>query len=362
MRSIKVLMLPKYGLKGASSRMRSWQYLHWLKDAIFEVTLRPLITDDLLNLRYQSGGYGNLAILNTYVRRLRILMANRAPHVLWIEKESLPWFPLWVELALLRGRPYVLDYDDAIFHNYDLHPNVWVRRIYGKRLDGLMARAALVTCGNQYLAQRARDAGAPWVEVVPTVIDLDRYSTKQMGSDGLYPVGGAPRIVWIGSPSTAKYLDLLVKPLQALALRCAFVLRVIGGGQIDIPGVQVEVVPWSEATEVEQINTCDVGVMPLLDSPWERGKCGYKLIQYMACGLPVVASPVGVNSEIVRHGENGFLAETAQDWEVALEKLLNDHVQRTQMGLLGRQIVEQRYCIQQTGPRLAELLRVAASK
>jgi glycosyltransferase involved in cell wall biosynthesis len=221
-----------------------------------------------------------------------------------------------------------------------------------------MAHAALVVGGNSYLAQRARDAGAKWVEVLPTVIDLDRYPatapTRPIPSDHI------PRIVWIGSPTTATYLQMLAGPLQTLAKSHAFVLRVIGGGCVDMPGVQVEELPWSEATEVAQISGCTVGVMPLLDTMWERGKCGYKLIQYMACSLPVVASDVGVNSEIVQQGGNGFLAKTPEEWVAALGTLLSDQALALQMGSAGRKRVEQLYCIQKAGPKLAALLRSAA--
>ena len=358
--AIKVLALTKYGRLGASSRMRSLQYAPWFRQAGLEVTAQSLISDELLAARYQHGNYG-FSLLRAYADRLRALMARQQFDLVWIEKEALPWWPLWLELALLRGVPYVLDYDDAIFHNYDQHPNSWVRSVFGRRLDGLMARAALVVGGNNYLAQRARDSGARWVEVLPTVIDLTRYPSKPPDSTTahmpLMATVGLPRIVWIGSPSTVRYLQLIREPLQALAARQPFVLRVIGGGAVNLPGVQVEVLPWAEATEVESISDCQVGVMPLLDSLWERGKCGYKLIQYMACGLPVVASGVGVNPEIVRNGENGFLADTPPEWVNALGNLLSDSALRMQMGAMGRQQVENEYCLQKTGPRMAQLLR-----
>lgn len=354
----KVLVLTKYGRLGASSRMRSLQYLPWFEQACLQVTLQPLLPDDFLSARYQRGSYGAWSLLKAYAHRLRALRSCQQFNVVWIEKEALPWWPLWLELALLRGVPYVLDYDDAVFHNYDQHANAWVRRLFGRRLDGLMAQAALVVGGNNYLAQRARVAGAPWVEVVPTVIDLVRYPAPRT----LQAVDGLPRIVWIGSPTTVRYLQLIREPLQALAVRQPFVLRVIGGGAVDLPGVQVEVVPWAEATEVESISACQVGVMPLEDSLWERGKCGYKLIQYMACGLPMVASAVGVNPEIVRNGENGFLATTPQEWLDAFVKLLADASLRGTMGAAGRRRVEDEYCIQTTGPRTAQLLRLVAGK
>jgi glycosyltransferase involved in cell wall biosynthesis len=353
---VKLLVLTKYGRLGASSRVRFFQYLSSFQQVDFRITLQPLLSDDFLSARYQSGSYGLWSLLRAYVRRLCSLMSRKNFDLVWIEKESLPWVPLWFELSMLRGVPFVLDYDDAVFHNYDQHARAWVRRLFGYRLDGLMAQATLVMGGNNYLAQRASAAGACWVEVVPTVVDLERYT--QPFKDRLFC--DVPRIVWIGSPTTAAYLQLIREPLRVLAARKAFILRVIGGGAVDLPGVQVESVPWSEAAEVESISACQVGVMPLQDSLWERGKCGYKLIQYMACGLPVVASAVGVNPEIVRHGENGYLVTSPTEWLTALEKLLDDASLRKTMGAAGRGRVESDYCIQSTGPRVAHMLRLAA--
>ena len=353
---MRVLVLLKYGRLGASSRLRSLQYIPWLQRAGMQLTVQSLLSDNQLRARYYRGAYSFSQLLQAYADRCRALLQRHQFDLVWIEKEALPWWPVWLEGALVSGVPYVLDYDDAIFHNYDQHAYYWIRHLYGRRLDSLMAKAALVVGGNQYLAQRARGAGAQWVEVLPTVIDLDRYP-YQPKSPELAPETNEPsRIVWVGSPSTVGYLQSLREPLQVLAKRQSFVLRVIGGGAVDIPGVQVEVVPWTEDTEVEKISPCDIGVMPLLDSPWEQGKCGYKLIQYMACGLPVVASDVGVNPEIVQHGVSGYLATSPHEWVAALGQLLEDPSLRTRMGLAGRQRVEQTYCIQQTGPRLAELL------
>lgn len=352
---MKIIFLTRYGRLGASSRMRFLQFLPWFEPAGLKCTVAPLVDDAQLQARYQKGGYQLFGLLQAYWRRIRTLMQRHSFDVVWIEKEALPWLPAWFERGLLCGVPYVLDYDDAIFHNYDLHSSAWVRHFFGRRIDRLMAGARLVLAGNAYLAKRARDAGAPWVEIVPTVIDLDRYSIKPTSA----PSVDALRIVWIGSPSTVRYLTMLREPLAVLRQKFAFKLRVIGGGVIDLPGVDSEFVQWAEATEVASIQACDIGVMPLLDSPWERGKCGYKLIQYMACGLPVVASPVGVNGKLVRMGENGFLADSPSGWVDTLGRLLSDAALRQQMGKAGRKLVEAEYCIQQVAPRLAALLRTA---
>jgi len=338
------------------------QYLPSLLSASMQITVKPLLSDSMLQSRYNKGSYSLWQLMRAYGGRCWALLWRRRFEVIWIEKEAFPWMPLWMERALLGSGPYVLYFDDAVFHVYDQHPHRYVRRFYGRRLDQLMANAALVVSGNQYLAQRARHAGAKRVVVVPTVIDIDRYPLTSLESRGSLASDGLPRIVWIGSPSTVSYLRGLQGPLQTLARSVPFVLRVIGGGNIEMPGVRVESIRWSEDTEAQEIAACDVGVMPLVDSAWERGKCGYKLIQYMACGLPVVASNVGVNVEIVRHGVNGMLINSEQEWVAALGTLLGDQLLRARMGMEGRRRVEIDYCVQRTGPLMVELLRSVAAE
>ena len=347
----QVAMFTKYGSLGASSRMRFLQYLPRLQQAGFKVTVQVLLSDELLIARYQRGAYGRWPLFRAYANRLRTLLKSPPFDVVWIEKEALPWFPAWFERWLLRNVPYVLDFDDAIFHNYDLHRFAWVRRFYGRRIDRLMEGARLVIAGNRYLADRATAAGARWVEVVPTVVDLGLYPAKRM-----YSVATKPRIVWIGSPSTVQYLLELAEPFGVLAKRQPFTLRVIGGGAITIPGVDVESLPWSADTEAMLIAECDVGIMPLRDTPWEQGKCAYKLIQYMACGLPTMASPIGANRDVVIEGETGFFADTACAWVEKMELLLCDAVLRQRLGQAGRTRVEAEYCLQRTASRLVRLL------
>lgn len=355
---IRVLGLPKYGQLGASSRLRIIQYEPVLRTRGISVQVDPLLSDRLLAQRYLSKLYGTRGLVDAYCQRFARLLDRRSHDVLWIEKEALPWTPLWLERTLLGDSPFVLDYDDAVFHTYDKHPSALVRGIFGSRLDGLMARATVVVAGNDYLAQRAVDAGARHVELLPTVVDLDRYEANRVEKSSA--ADGLPRIVWIGSPSTVRYVQHIRDCLISLASDIPFVLRIIGGGEVKMPGVQTETIPWTVDTEVHSIGTSDVGIMPLIDSSWERGKCGYKLIQYMACGLPVVASAVGVNAEIVESGVNGWLATSPAEWHEALRRCLTDSALRDEMGRAGRMKVEQRYCLQQTGPIMANVLRHAA--
>jgi glycosyltransferase involved in cell wall biosynthesis len=351
---MKILCLTRFGQQGASSRMRSLQYLPLIESAAIETVVSPLFDDAMLLRKYQHGGYSLLELLSAYWRRIHALMGVHQFDLVWIEKEALPWFPAWFERWLLSRVPYVLDFDDAIFHNYDLHRSAWVRRVYGRRIDSLMANARLIIAGNRYLADRATAAGARCVEVLPTVVDFARYAAKKK-----YSVATKPHIVWIGSPSTVQYLLELAEPLGALAKRQPFTLRVIGGGALTMPGVDVESLTWSADMEATAIAECDVGIMPLRDTPWEQGKCAYKLIQYMACGLPTVASPIGANRDVLIEGETGYFADTASDWVEKMELLLCNAALRQRFGQAGRARVEAEYCLQQTAPRLVRLLTEA---
>jgi glycosyltransferase involved in cell wall biosynthesis len=330
--------------------MRTYQFLPWFKSNGIDYAVSPLFTDSMLREKYRRCDYSLMSILRAYWRRILQLIERSRFDLIWIEKEALPWWPVWLEGLFLRGTPYVLDFDDAIFHKYDQHRFKWVRRIYGHRIDRLMAGACLVVAGNHYLANRATAAGARHVEVIPTVVDLVRYGKK------LSLVITQPRIVWIGSPSTVQYLLELAEPLRALAERQPFTLRVVGGGAVTIPGVNIESLSWSADKEAKLIAECDVGIMPLRDTSWERGKCAYKLIQYMACGLPTVASPIGANRDVVVEGETGLFANTPSAWVEKLESLLTDAQLRQRLGQAGRERVEAEYSLQQVAPRLTALL------
>ena len=350
--------LTRYDDQGASSRVRFGQFQAALSTELGGLQWKR---QSLLDLRYLQGkyaGHGTLRdTLRGYLRRAIDLLRWTAPDLRWVEKELWPYAPAWLERLVLAWRPYVLDLDDAIFHNYDRHRLALVRWMWGRKIDRLMRGAVLVTAGNAYLAQRAVEAGARRVEIVPTVIDLDRYLQPK----GASPNQSAPTdIVWIGTPATRAYLLPLAVPLQLLAARQRVRLVVIGAAAPEFPGVEVVSLPWTVATEAADIASCQIGIMPLPDSPWERGKCGYKLIQYMACGLPVVASPVGANCNIVRPGHNGMLATDSAQWLTALEALVSDGELRRRLGCAGRDDVERQYSVQALAPRLATLLRQAA--
>lgn len=352
---MRVLLLSRYDRLGASSRLRSLQYLPYLSKAGFDVTVAPLFGDDYVRGLY-SGNISKLAVLKSYFARLRFIFKARQFDLVWLEYEMLPWLPSWIELALLpKNIPLVVDYDDAIFHRYDQHRLSLVRKLLGQKIDAVMRRADIVTAGNYYLAERAKKAGAQRVERLPTVVDAKRYAVIEKEDTSPVTIG------WIGQPSSAGYLSQLAPVLKKMITKHSVRVVAIGPKPTQFQQLPIEVKPWSEETEAADIAQFDIGIMPLSDDLWEKGKCGYKLIQYMACGKPVVATPVGVNSEIVRHGVNGFLAKTETEWCDAIDVLCKDAALRKRMGDAGRKIMEQNYSLQVAAPRLAKLLRSAVS-
>ena len=352
---MNLLMLTRYGRLGASSRLRSLQYLPAIEQAGWSVTVSPLFSDRYIR-GLQLGRRPILSIMNGYLRRMAQLIRGGAFDVVWIEKECLPWLPAGFEHRLLpSSTPWVMDYDDAVFHRYDSLNSGFAKRLLTGKHASLMRAASMVTVGNNYLADYAKKAGARRVELLPTAIDLDRYGMSPESR-----LHSPPRVGWIGQRVTAQFLLPLTDIFQRLKSEAKAQFTAIGidAEAFDLP---MESVPWSESSEVQALQRLDIGIMPLQDRPFERGKCGYKLIQYMACGLPVVASPVGINRELVDHGANGFLAESSEEWEQALRILLSDAELRMRMGRKGRLKVERAFCTQITGPRLIGLLADAAN-
>jgi glycosyltransferase involved in cell wall biosynthesis len=348
---MRILLLTRYGRLGASSRLRTYQYLPYFKTHNIEVTLAPFFDDVYLEGLY-SGERSIKKIIKWYFRRLRAMLSANRYDLIWVEKELLPWLPASIELNLLpRKIPMVVDYDDAIFHRYDQQSNTIIRAILGNKIDAVMRRANLVVAGNEYIAQHARNAGASRVEILPTVVDIERYKNLPHKQDSTLTIG------WIGSPSTANYLNLVAKALLKTTRNWPVKVVVVGIETNQIGDLPVEAVLWHEETEVAEIQRMDIGIMPLPDKPWEWGKCGYKLIQYMACGKPVVASPIGVNSTIVKHGVNGFLAGNEDEWVEALNTLCGNPVLRQQFGIKGREQVECDYSLQMAAPKLVALLK-----
>jgi glycosyltransferase involved in cell wall biosynthesis len=349
---MNILLLSRYGYMGASSRIRFYQYLPYLEAEGIKVTVANLLEDDYLQNLYVGRRRRFRDIVGAYIRRLRHLIKSKRFDLVWLEYEILPWLPAWAERILSNsGIPYVVDYDDAIFHRYNIHPYSPVRILLGHKIDVVMRCAALVTAGNEYLRDYALQEGARRVEYIPSVIDLQRYASSIRSENPVFTIG------WIGTPVTEKYLHLIHQALIEVCKDGNARLILVGSNQTRLDGVPTENHKWSEGTEAAEIQGFDVGIMPMPDDAWAKGKCGYKLIQYMACAKPVVASPVGVAQKMIGGEKSGFLAATTADWVKALCVLREDRSLRERMGKAGRAKIERHYSIQNTVPLLVSLLK-----
>ncbi len=353
---MKLVSFTKYSKSGASSRYRFFQYQNIFEGNGLVFDVHPFFNDKYLLHKYNKGYNRFIHIISAFIRRAFFILTISAGSIVYIEYELVPFFPSFFERWLLwRGCKIILDYDDALFHQYKSHPNSIIRYFLGHKIDTVMRLSHIVVTGNRYLFQYAQRAGANRVELIPTVIDVRRYKLKQHLAESKNSVDSFI-IGWIGSPTTAPYLQTIAPALAEICQNGNTILRLVGSGPIEIPGVPVEVIQWSEETEVNEICNFDVGIMPLPDDPWTRGKCGLKLIQYMGCAIPIIASPIGVNSEILSDGFNGYSATTNEQWVIALRNLQISKKARSLMGLNGRMRVEEHYCLHVTSSHWLRLL------
>lgn len=350
---IRVLALSRYSRRGPSSRLRFIDYVPWLREAGISIELEPFFDDAYLAHLYGTGRRRFGDVQRAYRRRLARLIAGSDYDLLWIEKEALPWLPAWIEQLLLR-RPFVLDYDDAWFERYAGHNNPVVRAVLGGKLERLARHARAVVAGNEYLARWATAAGARHVAMIPTCVDPARYAIPAPQH-----AAGAFTIGWVGSPSSAPYLTEIAPALEMLTRDTQVTVRLVGAGETALPGIRAEHRPWSEESEIAEIASFDVGIMPLPDTPWTRGKCGFKLIQYLAAGRPAIASPVGANRGIVQHGSTGYLADSLDDWIKYLLRLRGDPTLRRQLGGAGRRSIEERFSLVKAVPELIRTFHAA---
>jgi glycosyltransferase involved in cell wall biosynthesis len=351
--SKRVLFLPRHDTLAASCRHRITQYVPYLRERGFDCTISPFFSNHYVEVLVNEGRKSSVEVARGAARRVMALLSAGRQDLLVIQSELFPYFPPLVE-RLLRGAgiPYVLDFDDAFFHTYDQHQRHSVRWLLGDKIAEIIRGARMNMAGSPYLAEYARKCGGR-VEVVPTVVDLNRYPrAPTIEADPQFRIG------WIGTPSTTPHLQSIAGELRAFCETRNARLIAVGARPFDFPGLPIEWVEWSEETEVQQLSRFDVGIMPLPDTPWTRGKCGFKLIQYMACWTPVVASAVGANCHIVEHTVSGFLAQPGE-WGSALATLCDDVELRRRMGLQARRAVKQKYSLQVWAPRVATLLSEA---
>lgn len=322
----RVFALTKYHSRGASSRVRFSNLIPLLKELGWEMTHFPLLSDQLLARLYSRGKHNYFPIVWSYARRLLRLRRTAPPDLWWVEKEVLYGFPMNCERMLLDvAARAVIDYDDAVFLNYrDAGFGRWGR---SAKFDHYAHTAAHLTVGSEYLQTEFSRRGAQRITKIPSSIPISKYGLHEHKASGPITIG------WIGTPVTVRFLDIVKEVLPAVARLFPIRLHVVGA-LWKCPGVEVRCYAWTEDSEARAIGQFDIGIMPLVDGEWGKGKCAYKLIQYMAAGVVPVGSRVGENSVVIEDGVNGFLASDPEEWIHKLTVAVRDHQLRT---VLGRQ-------------------------
>jgi glycosyltransferase involved in cell wall biosynthesis len=344
---MKVLFLTSGDLV-PSTRFRVLQYIPHLVAAGHRCTVAhsiPQKYDYWPRLGWRASQWIKRAVRMWHMVRARLGRYD----VVFVERELFHDGTSSMEERFRRvARAMVLDVDDAVFLD---HP---------EKFDRIVRMSDVVIAGNRFLLERIEPLN-PSVVTIPTCVDMNRYVPRPDAAAGQRPVIG-----WTGVAANLNYLRVMAPAMRNLASRHDFELRLVAQDDsplaaIDLAGVRTAFVRWDAAREIEQLHGFDIGIMPLrMDEPWDVYKCGLKLIQYMAVGTPGVASPVGVNAEILQHGLHGFLAATTDQWEESLAKLLEDPGLRQRMGQSARRRVEEAYSVQVCLPRLIETLSRAA--
>jgi glycosyltransferase involved in cell wall biosynthesis len=352
MRVLALVPSPFDTSPGQRYRLEQWGPI--LQERGVEITYEPFESKQLHSLLYETGRLPQKLdlVARGFVRRLATIRKAREFDMVYVFREAALLGPAFFERLICQtGVPMVFDFDDAIFVSYRSPSNGYLSYLkFAGKTKSICRMAAHVMVGNPYLAEYARQVNDN-VTVIPTTIDTSKYQPLPRRQSDV------PVIGWTGSHSTVQHLDTLRGALQKLAKLQSFRLRVIGAPHYKIEGVDVEAMHWKSSTEVEDLSYVDIGVMPLPNDAWSKGKCGAKALQFMGLGIPTICSPVGVNTDIIQDNQNGLLADTEDEWVEKMSQLLKSREMRERLGNAGRATVEEKYSATTQAPRVYEIFR-----
>lgn len=351
-------LVPSIHNTSPGQRFRIEQWEPFLRERGVDITFRAFESEDLHRVLYRPGKIGRklLLVSGAFARRASELRSIETYDAVYLFREATLLGPAVFELFIARsGVPIIFDFDDAIFVPYRSPSNGYLSLLkFPSKTRTICRVASHIMAGNAYLADYARQVNSR-VTIVPTTIDTGIYTVRRPRPEPRVPVVG-----WSGSYSTVQHLDTLRSALIRLSKLEKFRLRVIGAPRYELDGVEVEATDWRAETEVDDLRSIDIGVMPLPEDPWSRGKCGLKALQYMALSIPTICSPVGVNSEIIHDGVNGLLAASEDEWVERMRLLLKSARLRRELGEAGRKTVEERYSAAVQAPRVYDVFETAA--
>jgi glycosyltransferase involved in cell wall biosynthesis len=356
MKKKKVLFLVPYPTQGPSARLRVEQFLPYLSRLGIEYSVKPFYSSPFYSILYRRGNTIKKIFHFSASSLRRICDVASAPFysVIFIHREVFPIGPPVLEFILfMLGRKIIFDYDDAIY----LPPqgsSTIVRMLKCPWKTGFIAKySRALIVGNEFLFGHARATNKN-ISIIPTCIDTDTYAA---GSRSGRETGDGVVIGWIGSHTTQVFLNELKGVFVDLLNRYSNLkIHLIGGRVDDLKHERLIEKEWSLERERQDMEEFDIGIMPMPDTDWTRGKCAFKLILYMSFGIPVVASPVGVNRDIVRDGENGYLVSSSREWEERLSRLIDDGSLRMMMGKNGRALAVREYSLTANAPKFVEVV------
>ncbi len=364
---MKVLALASYPVEAAATRYRLEQFVAPLAERGISLTVHPFLDSMLFEQLYRREKLTGTAIrlaASALLRFKEVWSARRADVVL-IQREAMMFGPPLIEWLVTRVSkcPMVLDLDDATYVSYTspTYGTLGQKLKWFSKTDDLIAWSSIVTCGNRSIADYVTSKGAD-ARVIPTVVDTDLFQPAERRKEGPLVLG------WVGTHSTFPYLEAIFPTLQRLAGQHEIKLKIVGSGRkgVNLAGVNVENLEWSLEREIADFQSFDIGLYPidahLYSTKWAAGKSGFKAIQYMAVGIPYVATPVGAVAEIGTAGVTHLHAVSNEEWFEALESLVVNREQREKMGVAGRRHVCECYSLAAQAKKLAEAIREAAAK
>jgi len=342
-----IIFFPKYTKSGPSSRYRTYQYINYYKEAGITCKLYPLFNDRYINELYTSRRVSLINLLYSIIRRIIIVLCIKKRSVIFIEYELLPYFPVFLEWYIRKVKKvkYILDYDDAIFHNYDRHNSVIIRFLLKNKISYIVKYADFIVTGSPYLTNYMLNYNAKCIEI-PTSINLDNYKYCTVNKNDFKNV--VFTIGWIGSKTTSINLINILPSIRALGKSTDYKLALIGFDTNLISyldGINYEIIRWDQNTEVSEINKFDVGIMPLDDTDFNKGKCGFKLIQYMACAKITVSTPTETNISINKNNDNLY-AISVDDWLKSFLKINYNYSKYVECGINNYNIIKSYYSVQ----------------
>jgi len=354
---MRILFWVPYPKEGQSNRFRVEQYLPYLDAEGIGYSLRPFVSSEFYRILYQPGRFLSKVyfFIKSSLRRIIDLFSISKYDLIFVHREAFPFGPPFFEILSSRlfNKPLIYDFDDAIFLEERSEAN---RAISFLKNPGKIARiisfSERVIVGNDYLKEYAQRFNKN-ITVIPTV-DKEKYKQLNSSKKDRIVVG------WIGSHSTAEYLLELKDVFQKLKKENPdIVIRLIGAEKYREQLPLTECRAWKLEDEIIELSSFDIGLMPMPDNPWTRGKCAFKLLLYMSMGIPAVCSPVEMNKEIIKDGENGFLASSPEEWLEKIQFLINSLDLRRKIGFEGRKTAEKKYDLRLWAPVFIEVLKEA---